>query len=233
MHPSTGTPSKIAILALAFLLVTLWLLVCGYHGLTGDAQIYAFQALARLHPPLATDLYLQNTSQDQFTVFSPFYAACIRLLGLESAARLLTVLFTVWLLGAAWSVARAVGGRDAAWLGAAFLLIVAGDYGSSGVFRISEQYLTARLPAEALIVTALNCHLHGRKGLGYLLAAAALIVHPLIALPGLLLLMCMSSSLRLIVLAVLGGLIATLGVAVLAVVYGAGSDQRPSVYSRT
>jgi hypothetical protein len=222
MHPSTGTPSKIAIPALAFLLVTLWLLVCGYHGLTGDAQIYAFQALARLHPPLATDLYLQNTSQDQFTVFSPFYAACIRLLGLENAARLLTVLFTVWLLGAAWSAARAVGGRDAAWLGAAFLLVVAGDYGGSGVFRISEQFLTARLPAEALIVTALACHLHGSKGLGYLLAAAALIVHPLIALPGLLLLFCMSLSFRLVVLAALGGLIAALGIAVLAIVLPAG-----------
>ena len=223
MHPSTGTSSKIAIPALAFLLVTLWLLVCGYHGLTGDAQIYAFQALARLHPPLATDLYLQNTSQDQFTVFSPFYAACIRLLGLENAARLLTLLFTVWLLGAAWSAARAVGGRDAAWLGAAFLLIVAGDYGGSGVFRISEQYLTARLPAEALIVTALACHLHGRKVLGYLLAAAALIVHPLIALPGLLLLICMSLSFRLVVLAALGGLIAALGMAVLAIVLPAGT----------
>jgi hypothetical protein len=222
MHPSTGTPSKIAILALAFLLVTLWLLVCGYHGLTGDAQIYAFQAVARLYPPLATDLYLQNTSQDQFTVFSPFYAVCIRLLDLESAARLLTVFFTVWLVGAAWSVARTIGGRDAAWLGAAFLLIVAGDYGGSGVFRISEQYLTARLPAEALIVTALACHLHGRKGLAYLLAAAALMVHPLIALPGLLLLICISSSLRLIVLAALGGLIAALGISVLAIALPAG-----------
>src|SRR5580658_9561031 len=108
MHPSTGTPSKIAILTLALLLVTLWLLLRGYHGLTGDAQIYAFQALARLRPQLATDLYLQNTSQDQFTAFSPFYAACIDLLGLENAARLLTLLFTVWLLAAAWSVARAV-----------------------------------------------------------------------------------------------------------------------------
>jgi hypothetical protein len=223
MHPSMGTPSKIAILALALLLATLWLLVCGYHGLTGDAQIYAFQALARLHPPLATDLYLQNTSQDQFTVFSPLYAVCIRLLDLENAARLLTVFFTAWQLGAAWSVARAIGGRDAAWLGVAFLLIVAGDYGGSGVFRISEQYLTARLPAEALIVTALACHLHGRKGLGYLLAAAALIVHPLIALPGLLLLICMSSSPRLIVLAALGGLIATLAIVVLAIAPPAGA----------
>ncbi|MGC1523126.1 MAG: hypothetical protein WA803_16410 [Steroidobacteraceae bacterium] len=222
MHPSTGTPPKIATLALLLLLVTLWLLMRGYHGLIGDAQIYAFQALARLHPPLATDLYLQNTSQDQFTVFSPLYAACISLLGLENAARLLSVLLTAWLLGAAWNLARAVGGRDAAWLAVAFLLIVAGDYGGSGVFRISEQFLTARLPAEALIVTALVCHVHGRKRLGYLLAAGALIVHPLIALPGLLLMICMSLSPRLIVLAALGGFIVTLGIAVLAIALPAG-----------
>src|ERR1700675_409309 len=142
MHtPSMGTPSKLTALALAFMWVTLWLLMRGYHGLTGDAQIYALQALARLHPQLATDLYLQNTSQDQFTVFSPFYAACIALLGLETAARLLTVLFTVWLMGAAWSVARAISNRDGAWLAVALLLIVAGDYGGSGVFQISEQFL--------------------------------------------------------------------------------------------
>ncbi|HSY94839.1 MAG TPA: hypothetical protein VK793_04435, partial [Steroidobacteraceae bacterium] len=168
MHTSsTGTQSKLTVLSLAFMVVTLWLLLRGYHGLTGDAQIYAFQALARLRPQLATDLYLQNTSQDQFTAFSPFYAACIDSLGLEHAARLLTLLFTVWLLAAAWSVARAVSGRDAAWLAVAFLLIVAGDYGGSGVFRISEQYLTARFPAEALVITALACHLRGRKGLGF------------------------------------------------------------------
>ena len=83
--------------------------------------------------------------------------------------------------------------------------------------------MTARLPAAALIVTALACHIHGRKVLGYLLAAAALIVHPLIALPGLLLLICMSSSFRLIVLAALGGLIATLGIAVLAIALREGN----------
>src|ERR1700730_803624 len=141
MHTSsTGIDSKITALGFTLMVVTLWLLMRGYHGLTGDAQIYAFQALARLHPPLATDLYLQNTSQDQFTVFSPFYAACIGLMGLESAARALALPFTLWLLGAAWSIARAITGRDAAWLAVAFLLIVAGEYGGSGVFRISEPY---------------------------------------------------------------------------------------------
>ena len=217
MHiSSTGTQSKFTALALAFMVATLWLLMRGYHGLTGDAQIYAFQALARLRPQLATDLYLQNTSQDQFTAFSSFYAMSIDLLGLENAARLLTLVFTVWLLAAAWSVARAVSGRDAAWLAVALLLIVAGDYGGSGVFRISEQFLTARLPAEALIITALACHLRGRQGLGFLLAAGAFFVHPLIALPGLLLLICLSLPSRLIVLAAIGGLIATLLIAVVA-----------------
>ena len=223
MHTSrTGTQSKFTILSLAFMVVTLWLLLRGYHGLTGDAQIYAFQALARLRPQLATDLYLQNTSQDQFTAFSPFYAACIDSLGLEHAARLLTLLFTVWLLAAAWSAARAVSGRDAAWLAVAFLLIVAGEYGGSGVFRISEQYLTARLPAEALVITALACHLRGHKGLGFWLAAGAFFVHPLIALPGLLLLICLSLPSHLIVLAAIGGLIATFVIAVVATLLPSG-----------
>src|ERR1700704_6454781 len=98
MHsPDTGFPPHFARLSLALLAVALWLSTRGYHGLTGDAQIYAFQALARIRPGLAADLYLQNTSQDQFTIFSPLYAWFIGVFGLELAARLLTLLFTAWL----------------------------------------------------------------------------------------------------------------------------------------
>jgi hypothetical protein len=217
MHSSSpGFQSKIAKISLALTLVTLWFLMRGYHGLTGDGQIYAFQALARIHPHLTTDLYLQNTSQDQFTIFSPLYAWFIGLLGLENAARLLTVFFTVWLLTAAWSFAHALTGRDAAWLAVAFLLIIAGDYGGSGVFRLSEPYLTARLPAEALIITALACHVRGMKRLGLSLAMGALFIHPLIALPGLLLLICLWLPTRASVMGAIGGVSATLAIAVVA-----------------
>src|SRR5882672_7273659 len=117
MHsPSLGFPPKSSALTLALALVTLWLLVQGYHGLTGDAQIYAFQAFARIHPQLTTDLYLQNTSQDQFTIFSPIYAWFIGALGLENAARLLTLVLTAGYFVAAWFLARALTCRDAAWL---------------------------------------------------------------------------------------------------------------------
>ena len=218
MHsPNFGFQSKFAILALALLPVTLWLVMHGYHGIAEDGQIYAFQAYARLHPQLAADLYLQNTSQDQFTLFSPLYGWFIGLLGLECAARLLTLIFTVWLLAVAYGFARAVTSREAAWLGVAFLLIVAGDYGGSGVFQILDPFLTARLPAEALIISALFCQARGMKQLGLLPTLAALFIHPLMALPGLLTIVCLWLPLRMSVAGAIGGVLVTLTLAVLAV----------------
>jgi hypothetical protein len=214
MHSSIqGFHTKISALTLGLLLTGLWLLLRGYHGITDDGQIYAFQAIARIHPHLASDLYLQNTSQDRFTVFSSFYAWFIEALGLENAARLLTLLFTAWFLAAAFSAARAIGGRDCAWLAIACLLITAGSYGGSGVFRFAEDFLTARLPAEALIATSLLCYLRGRKHLAVAVAIVALLVHPLIALPGLLLLLCLSLPNQMIVIGALGGILATLAIA--------------------
>jgi hypothetical protein len=218
MHSSNlEFQSKFAILLLTLTLVTLWLLMHGYHGLTGDGQIYAFQAFARLHPQLAADIYLQNTSQDQFTVFSPLYARCIDILGLENAARLLTLIFTVWFLAAAWSLASAVAGRESAWLAVAFLLIVGGDYGAAGVFRILDPFLTARLPAEALVITALSLHVRGMKRLGLIAAFGALFVHPLIALPALLLIICLWLPLRVGIIGAIMGAFATVAVAVVAI----------------
>ena len=221
--PNLGFQSKFAILPPPLLLFTLWLLMRGYHGITGDGQIYAFQGLARLHPQLTADLYLQNTSQDQFTLFSPLYAWCIGILGLENAARLLTLIFIVWFLAATWSFVRAITNRDAAWLAVAFLLIVAGDYGGSRVFQILDPFLTARLPAEALIATALACHVRGMKWLSLALALGAMFVHPLLALPGLLLIVCLWLPIRLGVIGAIGGTIVTLAIAIVTTTLPAAS----------
>ena len=214
MHSSSR--SKLAALSLVLMLTTLWLALHGYHGLTGDGQIYAFQAFARLHPQLNTDLYLQNTSQDQFTAFSPLYAWFIGLMGLENAAKLLTLAITFWLMAATWRFARAVAGRDAAWLAVALLLIIDGSYGASGVFRILDPYLTARLPAEALIITALGCYVRGLRGVGLSLTLVALLIHPLMALSGLLLILCLWLPARISVVGAIGGAIATLALTVVA-----------------
>jgi len=207
-------------LSLALMLVVLWALVHGYKGFDGDAQIYAFQALARLHPALATDLYLQNTSQDQYTVFSPFYAWFIGWFGLENAARLLTLFFSAWLFAAAWKLAEGIGAggsandpNGTAWLGAAFLALAAGDYGAAGVFHISDSFLTARLPAEALVVTALACYCHRMTPWAVVLSAAALFVHPLMAFPGILMLICLRLPVRLSLIGAIAGVFAAIGLA--------------------
>jgi hypothetical protein len=228
MRPSNlALQSKFTTPVLALTVAALWLLLHGYHGLTGDGQIYAFQAYARLHPQLATDLYLQNTSQDRFTLFSPLYAWFIGLLGLENAARLLTLLFTLWFLAAVWKLARAFTHRDMAWATVAFLLIIGGNFGGSGVFRILDPFLTARLPAEALVITALACQVRGMNRLGLGLALAALLIHPLMALPGLLLMVCLRLPLRAGIIGAIGGIFATFAIAVVAVDLPAASHVLP------
>jgi hypothetical protein len=195
------------------MLVTIWLLMHRYGGLTGDAKLYAVQALAKLHPALANDLYLQNNSQDRYTIFSSFYASLIGLIGLQPTALLLTVLFTIWFLAAAWHLAAELSDRDTAWLALAILVITVGSYGAYDVFHFSENYLTARSFAEALIVTAFACHFKGMPRLGLAIAMGALLIHPLMALPGLLLLVCLWLPLRLGVLAAAAGILTVFGVA--------------------
>jgi hypothetical protein len=202
--------------ALALMVVVLWLTTHRYPGIDNDAQVYAFQALARLHPALGTDLYLQNTSQDQYTIFSPFYASMIAWLGLENATLALTVLFIVCFLAAAWALARSIGLRDVAWLAVCALIAISGAYGGAGVFHFSDNYLSARLPAQALVLTALACHFKGMKRMGLLLATAALFVHPLMSLPGLLLLICLWLPRRMSIMAAIAGVLTVLGVALAA-----------------
>jgi hypothetical protein len=194
--------------------VTLWLLLRGYHGLVGDAQIYAVQALSRIHPQFAGDLYLQNTSQDRFTIFSPVYAWFIACFGLEQSALFLTLLFTMSFLVATWSVTRTLAGKEAAWLAVCFLVIVVGDYGGSGVFRILDQFLTARLPAEAMVVASLACFVSGHRWLSLGIAAAALPFHPLVAFPGLLLLICLWTPNRVGSMGALLGVLIAMSVAI-------------------
>jgi hypothetical protein len=182
--------------ALAISVFAIWALTHEYRGPVLDGQIYAVQALAKLRPSLNSDLFLQNTTQDQFTVFPRIYAWFIALIGLNQAALLLTALFSIWFLYATWKLTAHLSNRDYAWPTLFLLIITGGHYGAFGVFRFLEPFLTARLAAEALIITALAFYMRGFEWAGLLIAIGALFVHPLMALPGLLLLICMRVPLR-------------------------------------
>jgi hypothetical protein len=181
---------------LVLLPVALWCLTHRYRGLEGDAELYAVQALARANAGLARDVFLTYASQDRYTVFSPIYAFFIEHLGLQEAALSLLVLFKVWFYSSAWVFTRKLFDARTALLTIALLIVVPIEYGAFHVFRVAEDMLTARSMAEALAMTGLCLHVYDRKNAGLALAAFALGIHALMALPMVLLLLSLRMSHR-------------------------------------
>lgn len=210
----SGVQRGFTALALTQLLACIWAMTHVYRALTADATLYAFQALARLHPWLSADIYLQNASQDSYTVFTWFYAKLIGAIGLHQAARSLYVVFAACFLAASWTLARRLSDSKSAWFAVVLLTILVAHYGSYNVFRIAEDFMTARALAEALVVTAIACFYLGARSLAVAIATAALFIHPLMALPGLLLLICLWAGPRISVASALGGICLTALVAV-------------------
>jgi hypothetical protein len=214
---STGIPRWTRSAALIVTLVALWLLTHRYRGLDGDAKLYAFQALASFNPSLGADLYLQFGSQDRFTIFSPLYAWCIQSLGLQPAEMLLTVVCKVWFFVAAWFMVRAISNYRVAFLATAVLVVIVGRYGAFNIFQYSEDWVTARSLAEALVITGFALYINDFRAAGLLVAVGALCVHPLMALPGVLLLMCLLTPTRIGLLGAAAGITTSLIVAAAAV----------------
>jgi hypothetical protein len=133
-------------------------------------------------------VFLRYGSQDSFTIFSPAYAAAIRFLGVEDAARLMTLLGQAWWFAAAGAIANRLLGMPRAVLALALIAALPGYYGAWEVFQYAEPFLTPRLYAEAAVLTAIVAALHGRPVLSGGIALLAVSIHPLMGAAGLLVL---------------------------------------------
>src|SRR5688572_10606452 len=182
----------LALVALAALLLALWMIQHPYTGIRHDAQMYTLQALARVWPEqLSGDIYLRYGSQDRFTLFSPIYAAAIGLLGVSHAAALLTFLFhCAFAAGAALLAYRLMPPR-AAWTGVVLLCLVPATYGASKVFHLGEDFVSPRLLAEALVLASLAAVLAHHYLLAACMVAVSLVVHPVMTMPAFALLLFM------------------------------------------
>jgi hypothetical protein len=208
--PSRVVRRATVVAALALLLVALWCLTHRYLGLVGDAALYAAQALSRIDAGLAHDVFLNDASQDRYTIFSPIYTFFIKRLGLQEAAISLLVLFKVCFYVAAWAFTRKLFDARTALLTMALLIVVPIEYGAFHVFRVAEDMLTARSMAEALAMTGLCLHVYGRKNVGLALATFALAIHALMALPMVLLLLSLRGRTRVSLLGALAAIAAVL-----------------------
>lgn len=172
-------------LMVSCLALAIWLIGRPYSGIWHDSKFYTLQALQHLTPSaFSRDLFFLYGSQDQYSLFSHFHAAALSFWGLNPGTMVLQGLGLGLWMAAAWALTRILPGKMAA---LALLLIVSvdGHYGSHGLVSYGEGFLTARLYAEALSLAALAAWLTGRKTWGGIAFVVACVMHPLLALPAL------------------------------------------------
>lgn len=170
------------------LLVALLLLYLHpYYGIRHDAVLYLGQALLRQMPEqLAGDLFFVFGSQAQFTLF-PYLLG--KALGGATAGSLFLVLtlagLVAFALASYWLICRLWPVGERFWPLLALVLLPSG-YGGYGIFSYAEPFLTGRTYAEPLVLVALAMWLTNRQALAAIAWLVAAVIHPLQALPALL-----------------------------------------------
>lgn len=213
--PAT-TLSRAALAGLVLCFLGLWLLQHPYGGLLQDSVLYAVAAFSRLHPDsLGHDIFLSSGTQDHYTIFSPIVAEAIRLLGVARAAALVTAISQAAFYCCAGLLARRLMPVKYTILAVTLVMLLPSLFGAQHVFWYTEDLMTPRVPASALVLGALACALGRRYVAAALCSLAALLIHPLMGLAGIVMLFMLFVGLRRPWLTVA---IAVAGVAVLAVI---------------
>jgi hypothetical protein len=176
---------RAGLLALTLCVVAAWLIQHPYADITHDGIIYSLLTLARLAPDtVGTDVFLRFGSQDRFTLFSPIFALAARHYDLAPAAALITFISQAALYGCAWLLARRFMSPASALLATGLLAVLPGWYASGHLFSYTEDFLTPRLPAEALVLGSLAAALANRPKTTIACVSGALVLHPIMACAG-------------------------------------------------
>lgn len=184
-NEDAGAVPWVARIALAAGFLFAWIVRHSYFGVIHDSQLYTLPALVRLHPELlANDIMLRLGSQDSFTVFSPLFAAAIRLFGIDHAAVTITLVWQILFFAAAFVFARRLMPERLAWLTLGLVCVVPGFYGSNTVFTIVEDFATPRLISEALVLVGLTCFIDRRYLAAGLIGLVSASLHPLMTAAG-------------------------------------------------
>ena len=190
IEPRVSGLNRRASLPLAFLVIALCFLLHPYYGIIHDARLYTLQALNFLSPELyASDVFLRYGSQDSYTIFTPIYACVVSMLGAELAASISTFASICLLILSAWVLAKTIATADLAWLGVGFLVVSPAFYGYGTNFSIVEGFITPRMIAEALSLLAIAFWLQDRRWLAAILVLGALVIHPIMAFPAIVLIL--------------------------------------------
>jgi hypothetical protein len=159
-----------------------------YANIDHDARLYSLQVLNQAeNGSYQNDLFLRYGSQDKFSLFSLLLAPAVKVFGLEPTFFVVYLAANVlFVLALSRLVRRLVEDRLLALLALLCLVIAPLNYGGSRVFHVHEPFLTPRLLAVALVLFRLDRLLQTRYRSSLLLMVLAGLLHPLMAVGGLL-----------------------------------------------
>jgi hypothetical protein len=182
------TQYKVILLVLS----CLWMLLHPFTWLNHDGLLYAFQAESFLAPSLAhTDLFSRYLNQGSLSIFTPLYGYLTQQLGLFNAAFTLYIgSQLLWFIAISYFSLSLLKNKQQGLLAILVICCFAGYYSLGNIFRTSEFFLTARLPAEALTILGLAFSLNSRKVTCSITLLLALVIHPLVGIWGGVLIAC-------------------------------------------
>ncbi|MHC4177754.1 MAG: hypothetical protein ACYSWU_09610 [Planctomycetota bacterium] len=180
-------------------------LVRPYWGITHDAKLYAVQVMNRAKEGFFDqDLFFLYGSQDDYSAFSVLMAPLASKLGLSLSFFVVYVASVALLIFAEIRLVRAlVPDRTAGNVALVLLAVTDLPWGGWDVLHVHESFLTPRLPAAALTLLGLEQFLRKRFVSATALMLAAMALHPLMAIGGLVLAVASACAARLSLLKLL------------------------------
>lgn len=172
--------------AFGLVVFSVWAVEHPYAGLSHDARIYLLLALHSIQPDqFANDLLVAHGSQGDFTIGPRLVGHIIRWTGDASLGLFVSwfLAYLVFVAGVA-ALAKVLIPRPWCLLAFALVLVLPGDYSAEGVLAYGEAISTSRPAAEGFTLLALAAWFSSRYTLAVAMIILALLLHPLMAMPG-------------------------------------------------
>ncbi len=159
-----------------------------YRGLCHDARLYGFEVLNGIEGGQYHDALSRCYEQSgKFSAFGTIIRPLAHWLGIPGAFFLAYVLSKLFLIYALQRFVTRLIPQTTVAVGSLLLLVcIPIEFGGLGVFHLNESFLTPRLCGEALVLLGLERILQQRWTAGLALQIGALGVHPIMAVPGIL-----------------------------------------------
>ena len=171
-------------------LFAFWAFCNPYFGIGSGSLIYTARALADLDPTgVGRDMMLANDGQSGFTLFTFLMREIAARCGVPGATMLLSGFAMVVSFLSFAIVAERMAPKRVATLAIVFGAALPAAYGGFQLFAYAEAAATPRPLAEALVLCGLAALLSRRRALAGLLMVGAALLHPIMALPGVVMLL--------------------------------------------